>query len=88
MVKRFLASRRTGFYFAVVKPGVVEAGEMFEREYRPAHGITIADLTRVLAFDQDDLVTMQRIIEVEDLSDPWRNHFRHKLYRYGRRSSE
>lgn len=87
MVKRFLASRRTGFYFAVVKPGVVEAGQVFEQIHCPAHGITIADLTRVLAFDPDDLVTMQRIVQIEHLSDAWRNHFRQKLYRYERRSS-
>lgn len=86
MVKRFLASGRTGFYFAVLKPGVVEAGQGFERTHRPAHGITIADLVRVLAFDPDDLVTMQRIVQIEDLSDGWRNHFHQKLHRHGRRS--
>jgi MOSC domain-containing protein YiiM len=87
MVKRFLASRRTGFYFAVVKTGVVESGSMFERVHRPPHGVTIADLTRVLAFDQDDLDTLQQIVQIEELSDAWRNHFRQKLYRHGRRSS-
>lgn len=87
IVKRFLASRRTGFYFAVVRAGVVEAGQVFEQVHRPSHGITIADLTRVLVFDPDDLDTMERIIQIEDLSDAWRNHFRQKLYRRGRRSS-
>jgi len=87
MVKRFLESRRTGFYFAVVKPGVVEAGQVFEQIHRSAHGITVADLVRVLAFDPDDLVTMQRIVQIEDLSDAWQNHFHQKLYRHGRRSS-
>src|SRR5574341_1043920 len=79
MVKRFLASRRTGFYFAVVQPGLVEAGDAFERVYRPAHGVSVADLTRVYAFDQDDLSTMERILQVEELSDGWRDYFQQRL---------
>ena len=51
MVKRFLASRRTGFYFAVVKPGAVEAGDLFDRIDCPTHDITVADLTRAYAFE-------------------------------------
>lgn len=51
MVKRFLVSRRTGFYFAVVEPGFVEAGDMFERTHRPTHNITVADITRAYAFE-------------------------------------
>jgi MOSC domain-containing protein YiiM len=84
MVKRFLASRRTGFYFAVVQPGLVEAGAAFERVYRPAHGVSVADLTRVYAFDQDDLSTTQRILQVEDLSDGWRDTFRQRLAKRAR----
>lgn len=83
MVKRFLESRRTGFYFAVVQPGMVEAGDVFERVHRPTHGIAIADLTRVFAFDRDDLITMQRIIQIEDLADGWRDYFCQQLHKHG-----
>jgi MOSC domain-containing protein YiiM len=86
MVKRFLASRRTGFYFAVVRPGMVEAGDVIERVHQPAHGVTVADITRVFAFDQDDLITLQRILQVTDLSAGWRDHFRQQLDKYGHAS--
>src|SRR5213078_530292 len=36
MVKRFLASRRTGFYFAVAREGEVAAGDAIERVARSA----------------------------------------------------
>jgi MOSC domain-containing protein YiiM len=79
MVKRFLSSRRTGFYFAVVQPGFVEAGDVIERTYCPTHNITIADITRVYAFEQDDLITIRRIIQIPELSDGWRDYFNQKL---------
>jgi MOSC domain-containing protein YiiM len=79
MVKRFLESRRTGFYFAVVEPGIVEADDVFKPTFRPTHNITIADITRVYAFEQDDLSTIQRIIKIPYLSEGWRDYFRQKL---------
>jgi MOSC domain-containing protein YiiM len=79
MVKRFLVSRRTGFYFSVVEPGFVEAGDVFERTYRPTHNITVADITRVYVFEQDDLITIQRIIQIPELSNGWRDYFCQKL---------
>jgi MOSC domain-containing protein YiiM len=87
MVRRFLTSRRTGFYFAVRQAGMVESGDEFERVHRPVDGITVADLTRVFAFDHDDLPTMHRIVEIEDLSDGWRDHFREKIHNHGVRRS-
>lgn len=79
MPKRFLASRRTGFYFAVVQPGVVEAGDVFNRTDRPTHNTTVADLTRAYAFDPDDLDTIRHIIQIPELSDAWRNYFSTRL---------
>jgi MOSC domain-containing protein YiiM len=79
IVKRFLASRRTGFYFAVEQTGVVRAGDTLELVDHPGHGVAIADVTRVFAFDRDDLATTRRLAEVEDLSDRWRDHFQEQL---------
>jgi MOSC domain-containing protein YiiM len=81
MVKRFMASRRTGFYFAVVQPGVVEAGDVFESVARPAHTMTVADLTRVVAADRADVLTMQRLVDVAELSDGWRDYVREQLHK-------
>ncbi len=47
MVKRFLASRRTGFYFAVLKEGQVEAGNAIELLSRDENKVTVADIVRV-----------------------------------------
>lgn len=79
MVKRFLASRRTGFYLSVLEEGIVRAGDTFKAIERRAHGITIADITRLYAFDKDDWETMRRAAELDYLSESWRAYFKEKL---------
>ncbi len=79
IVKRFLASRRTGFYFAVVKEGVVQVGDTFVSVERSTHGISVADVTRLYAFDRKDWETMERAVEVEALPEAWRGYFQHRL---------
>lgn len=82
MVKRFLVSRRTGFYFAVLQEGEVKAGDTIELLSRDGDGITVADITRLYAFERDDLTMLQRVVQVEALSDSWRGYFQHQIERY------
>jgi MOSC domain-containing protein YiiM len=82
MVKRFLASRRTGFYFAVLKEGEVEAGARIEPLGWNANGITVQDITRLYAFEKDDLKMLRRVIQLEALPESWRSYFQHQLERY------
>lgn len=79
MVKRFLASRRTGFYFSVLKEGEVRTGDAFELLQRDPDEIRVADITRLYAFDRDDLDTMRRVIQNDALPKGWREYFQHKL---------
>jgi MOSC domain-containing protein YiiM len=79
IIKRFLASRRTGFYFAVVREGMVGAGDAVELIGREQHEISVADITRLYAFEKDDLQSLRRAIEVEALPDNWKGYFQHQL---------
>ena len=79
IIKRFLASRRTGFYFAVVREGMVGAGDAVELIGREQHEISVADITRLYAFEKDDLKGLRRAIEVEALPENWKGYFRHQL---------
>lgn len=88
MVRRFLASRRTGFYFAVAKEGVVTAGDVgIEGTARSAivvlardpGGVSVADITRVYAFDKADRATMRRIVAAPALAEGWRSYFAERL---------
>jgi MOSC domain-containing protein YiiM len=79
MIKRFLASRRTGFYFAVLREGVVGAGDAIELIGRAQQEITVADITRLYAFERGDLKALRRAIEVEALPESWKGYFQHQL---------
>ena len=78
MVKRFLVSRRTGFYFSVIQEGEVEAGDEIELLDRDKNGLTVADIVRLYAFEKDDLKTLRRALETEALPASWRDYFRQR----------
>ena len=79
IIKRFLASRRTGFYFAVVREGTVGAGDALKFIGREQEKISIADITRLYAFEKDDVKSLRAAIEVESLPESWKGYFRHQL---------
>jgi MOSC domain-containing protein YiiM len=79
MVKRFLASRRTGYYLAVEAEGAVEAGDRIETLARHPARIPVADITRVYASDRDDLATIERLVALDALPQDWRDYFEKKL---------
>ncbi len=79
ILRRFLASGRTGFYFSVLREGEVEAGDSIELLARDEHNVTVADITRLYARDRDDAEMMRRAIEVKALPDSWRDYFRERL---------
>src|SRR5258705_3304014 len=79
IIKRFLESGRTGFYFAVQKEGDVGAGDSIEIISKDVNGLTVADVTRLYLRDKDDLETLHKALEVDDLPDRWQNHFERQL---------
>lgn len=78
MVKRFLASRRTGFYLAVAQEGEVGAGDPIALVHRDPNHVTVADITRLYAFDKHDRELLGRVAELAALPQSWRDYFRGK----------
>jgi MOSC domain-containing protein YiiM len=79
MVKKFLASRRTGFYFAVLREGLVANGDEIELVFRNEQGVSVADITRVFAFEKDDITTLEKAIRTEALPERWRDYFQQQI---------
>jgi MOSC domain-containing protein YiiM len=82
MVKKFLASRRTGFYFAVLGEGMVEAGDAIELLGREEQSVSVADITRLYAFEKDDLRTLERAVKVAALPEGWKDYFRKQIEKH------
>jgi MOSC domain-containing protein YiiM len=81
MVKRFLASERSGFYLAVVEEGDVAAGDTMELLERPPHEVTVSEIARLHARGRGDLEALRRAVRVEALPESWRAHFRELMER-------
>ena len=83
MVKRFLASGRTGFYLAVLREGAVGAGDAIELLARDELGVTIAEITRLYVGKDPDDAALRRAIRVPALPASWRAHFLERLGHHG-----
>jgi MOSC domain-containing protein YiiM len=81
MVKRFLASRRTGFYFSVFQEGEVGAGDTLELVSRDKNNITVADITQLYTHEQSDPELLHRAAHLEALPESWRNYFQQQSRR-------
>jgi MOSC domain-containing protein YiiM len=79
ILRRFLASGRTGFYFSVQREGEIGAGDQLELIERSAHKVKVSDITRLYAKDRADTELMRRAIEVEALPESWREFFSERL---------
>jgi len=79
IIKRFLASRRTGFYFAVMREGLVGAADAVELIEREQQEVSVADITRLYSFDRGDVKSLRRAIQVEALPESWKGYFEHQL---------
>ena len=84
MVKRFLASGRTGFYVAVVREGEVGAGDEIREIARDANAIPVSAITRLYVakrYSDDDTRFVQRALQVAALPESWKQYFRKRLDR-------
>ncbi|MBD2248334.1 MOSC domain-containing protein [Nostoc sp. FACHB-888] len=75
MVKRFLASRRTGFYFRVLQEGEVGAGDILELVSRDDNNVTVADITQLYVRAEDNPELLHRAAQLEALPQSWRDYF-------------
>jgi MOSC domain-containing protein YiiM len=82
MVKRFLASRRTGFYVAVSQEGEVGAGDDIIALSRDANAVPVSDVTRLYvakAYKPADVAAVRRMLRVAALPESWKEYFQDRL---------
>jgi MOSC domain-containing protein YiiM len=82
MVKRFLASRRTGFYFAVAREGEVGAGDEIKAIARDPNAVLVSEITRLYiakTYGDADVVSIRRALQVAALPESWKSHLRERL---------
>jgi len=79
MIKRFLGSERTGFYFAVLQEGEVGVGDQIEFIEGSKRNIRVSDITQLYTREKHNIRLLRRAIEVEALPESWRSYFQNRL---------
>ena len=79
IVKRFLASERTGFYFAVLQEGEVGVGDPIELIERSRDSLRVSDVTALYTHEKHNIGLLRRAIEIEALPESWKSYFQHRL---------
>jgi MOSC domain-containing protein YiiM len=79
IVKRFLASERTGFYFAVLQEGEVGVGDSIELIESSKDSVKVCDVTALYTREKHNVGLLRRAMEVEALPESWKDYFQHRL---------
>ncbi len=82
MVRRFLASGRTGFYLAVMREGEVRAGDDLQAISRDDNAVPVSEITRLYIakrYDDGDVASVRRALRAASLPESWKRYFRERL---------
>jgi MOSC domain-containing protein YiiM len=74
MIKRFIASQTSGFYFAVVEEGQLAAGAPIEIAHRDPAAVSVADINRLYYGHAADKTLLRRAVNLDALPQGWRDH--------------
>lgn len=79
IVKRFLDSHRSGFYFSVIQEGELEAGDALELISHDENQISVTDIVRLYTREANDTTLLHRATELPALPESWRDYFKQQL---------
>ncbi|HKZ81564.1 MAG TPA: MOSC domain-containing protein [Pyrinomonadaceae bacterium] len=84
IIRKFLASGRSGFYLAVLEEGEVEAGNEIQLIEQDGGDVTVSDITRLYVRDKHNVQLLRRAVELDALPESWRAYFKKRLGRHVR----
>jgi MOSC domain-containing protein YiiM len=79
IVKRFLESQRTGFYFGVLQEGEVGLGDPIELIEKSERSVRVSDITQLYTREKHNIGLLRRAIKVEALPESWKIYFQKRL---------
>ncbi len=79
IIKRFLQSERSGFYFSVLEEGELGAGDAIELIHRDENEVTVRDIVRLYATEKYNMEMLRRAAGLEALPEDWRDYFQKRL---------
>jgi MOSC domain-containing protein YiiM len=82
MVKRFLASKRSGFYLGVTREGEVGAGDEIKEISRDPNRVSVSEIIRLYLakeYKDGDMEVVWRALQVASFPESWKEDFRARL---------
>ena len=82
MIKRFLQSRRVGFYVSVTREGEVAAGDEITRVFEHPQAISIADILQIYLTESltgAEITKLHQALKLDNLPGTWKEEFRERL---------
>ncbi len=75
-------SGHTGYYLRVLRPGTIAAGQQLRLVEPAAHGVTVAEVNRVMNVDKHDLAGAEHVLSTgSHLPERWRVTLEQRLSR-------
>jgi MOSC domain-containing protein YiiM len=78
MVKRFAESNTSGFYFAVLQEGTLQAGDEITIVQRDPAAVSVADINYLYYRQSQDPKLFARAVALESLPQSWRDYLSHR----------
>jgi MOSC domain-containing protein YiiM len=78
MIKRFIASNTSGFYFSVLEEGDVAAGSSIAIVHRDASKVSVADINHLYYGTSRSRDLLERAVNLEALPAGWRDYLRER----------
>jgi MOSC domain-containing protein YiiM len=79
MIKRFLESKRSGFYFAILHEGEIGVGDPIRRIHQEEDSLTVLDIVSLYLKESENPELLRRAIELPALPENWKEYFRKRL---------
>jgi MOSC domain-containing protein YiiM len=82
IIKRFLASGRTGFYALVAKEGDVGSGDEMRLIERNPNQVSVSQIARLYTakeYGEEDHAILDRIFRIDSVPGSWKHYFRNRL---------
>jgi MOSC domain-containing protein YiiM len=88
VLKKFLASGRSGIYFKVLEEGEVGAGDPIIQIKKDTNWVGISDIVRLYTSDREDIGMMRRAVKVEALPEGFKDYFYEQIRRVEKKSGQ
>jgi MOSC domain-containing protein YiiM len=80
LIKRFIRSKTSGFYFAVLEEGQLAVGDGVEIVHRDPAAVSVNDINHLYYGKTHNAELVRRAVNLEALPESWRDHLRQRSF--------